>query len=124
MVKVRTGLEQGWNPESGADAEAMEACYLRAGSPWFVQSALLQNPGPPAQGGTTHHKLGPPLLITNQENALQLDLMETFPQLRLLPLMTLACVKLTHKTTQDSRSFFFPFFKRQSRDPPILLPDC
>jgi hypothetical protein len=30
--------------------------------------------------------MGPPHLITNRENALQLDLMEAFPQLKLLSL--------------------------------------
>jgi len=35
--------------------------------------------------GTTHNGLGPLSLIT-EKNALQLDLMEAFPQLRLLPL--------------------------------------
>jgi hypothetical protein len=34
--------------------------------------------------GSTHNGLGPPFLITNWENALQLDLMEAFPQGRLL----------------------------------------
>ena len=34
--------------------------------------------------GSTHNGLGPSLLITNEENALQLDLMEPFPQLRLV----------------------------------------
>jgi len=36
--------------------------------------------------GTTHNGLGPPTLITSWENALQLDLKETFPQGRLLSL--------------------------------------
>ena len=55
----------------------------------------------PAQGWSQPPKLGPFPLITNLENALHWDLMETFPQLRLLPLMILACVKLTHKISQD-----------------------
>jgi hypothetical protein len=37
----------------------------------------------PRDGTTTR---GPPHLITNCENALQLDLMEAFPQLKLLSL--------------------------------------
>ena len=32
--------------------------------------------------GTAHHGLGPPPLITNGENALELDLIKAFPQLR------------------------------------------
>ena len=53
--------------------------------------------------GTSHHALGPPALITNGENAYQLDLMETFPRRRHLPLMTPACVKLTHKASTTQR---------------------
>ena len=34
--------------------------------------------------GTTHNGLDPPPLITHRANALQLELMEAFPQLRLL----------------------------------------
>jgi hypothetical protein len=37
--------------------------------------------------GTSHNRLGPPQLITTWENVLQLDLMEAFLQLMLLPLM-------------------------------------
>jgi hypothetical protein len=39
-----------------------------------------------------------PEVGTDGENALQLDLMEAFPQLRLLSLVALACVKLAQKT--------------------------
>jgi hypothetical protein len=42
----------------------------------------------------------PPLLVTNWENALQLDLMEAFPQGRFLSVITPACAKLTHKIRQ------------------------
>jgi len=49
--------------------------------------------------GPTHNGLAPPTLITNWENALQLDLVEAFPQGR-LSVLTPACVKLTHKTSQ------------------------
>jgi hypothetical protein len=34
-------------------------------------------------------------LITNWENALQLDLVEAFPQLKVISVITPACVKLT-----------------------------
>jgi hypothetical protein len=52
----------------------------------------------PPKDGTTRKGLGPPSLITNWENALQLDLMKPFPQGQVLSLfLTLACVKLTHK---------------------------
>jgi hypothetical protein len=47
-----------------------------------------------------NHGLGPPTLIINGENALQLALKEAFLQLRLLPVWGLTCVKLTRKTSQ------------------------
>jgi hypothetical protein len=34
-------LKQGSNLEAGADAEAMEGCYLLACSPWLAQPAFL-----------------------------------------------------------------------------------
>lgn len=49
---------------------------------WLAWSALLQNLGPPAQGGTTHNGLGPSPSVTNLKNVLQLDLMEAFFQLK------------------------------------------
>jgi hypothetical protein len=45
--KVRTGTHAG--KEAGADAEAMERCYLLACFPWLAHLALLQNPRLPAQ---------------------------------------------------------------------------
>jgi hypothetical protein len=37
--EVRTGTQAG--EEAGADAEAMEGCYLQAYFPWLAQPALL-----------------------------------------------------------------------------------
>jgi hypothetical protein len=37
--EVRTGTQAG--QEAGADAEAMEGCYLLACFPWLAQPALL-----------------------------------------------------------------------------------
>jgi hypothetical protein len=37
--EVRTGIQAG--QEAGADAEAMEGCYLLACFPWLAQPALL-----------------------------------------------------------------------------------
>jgi hypothetical protein len=54
---------------------------------WFASHGLLSLLS--YRIGTMYHGLGLPpsfSLITNLENALQLDLMETFPQLRVLPL--------------------------------------
>lgn len=60
-----------------ADAEAMKGKLL---SPWFSQPTFYstQDQQPRDNG------LGPPTLNTNRENALELDLIEPFPQLRLL----------------------------------------
>jgi len=46
--EVRTETQVG--KEAGADAEAMEGCFLLAWFPWLAQLALLENPRPPAQG--------------------------------------------------------------------------
>ena len=62
-------LNLGWNLEAGADAEAMEgATYCLAslgllGLPYRTQDYQCRD-------GTTHNGLDPPLLITNEENAL------------------------------------------------------
>jgi hypothetical protein len=40
--KVRTGTQGG--QEAGADAEAMEGCFLLACFPWLAQIAYLKNP--------------------------------------------------------------------------------
>jgi hypothetical protein len=76
--KVGTETEAG--QEAGADAEAMEGCYLLACSACILIELKTTSPGmaPPT--------MGPPLLITNLENAQQLDLMEALPQLKLLSL--------------------------------------
>jgi hypothetical protein len=97
LKEVRTGTQAG--QEAGADAEAMEGCYLLVCFSWLAQLAFFnrtQDYQP--RNGTNHN--GPSHLITNWENALQLDLMEAFPQGRLLSVITPACVKLTHKTSQ------------------------
>ena len=54
ITKVRTGSQAG--QEAGADAEAMEGCYLLTCFPWLAQLVLLQNPRLPAQGW--HHSQG------------------------------------------------------------------
>jgi hypothetical protein len=66
IIKSKSGQEfkQGRNLQAGADAEATEQCYLLAYSLWLAQPAFLQNPGPPAWGGT-HNGLGPHPSITN-----------------------------------------------------------
>ena len=68
---------------------------------WLISHDLIslfsfktQNHQP--RNGHTHNGLGPPPLITNSKNALQLDLMEAFfsinvPSLQITP----ACIKLT-----------------------------
>jgi hypothetical protein len=89
--EVRTGTQAG--QEAGADAEAMEGCYLLACLLWLAQPAFLQNPRLPAQRWS--HPQG--ALITNWENALQLDLMEEFPQLKLLSLWYLQLCQVDTK---------------------------
>jgi hypothetical protein len=58
---------------------------------WLASSVLLNLLSSRTQDyqprdGTTHNGMGLPTLIMNLENALQLDLMEAFPQGRLLSL--------------------------------------
>jgi hypothetical protein len=38
-MEIRTGTQAG--QEAGADAEAMEGCFLLASFPWLAQLALL-----------------------------------------------------------------------------------
>jgi hypothetical protein len=47
LKEVGTGIQAG--QKAGADAEAMEGCFLLACFPCFAQPALLQNPRLPAQ---------------------------------------------------------------------------
>ena len=47
--EVRAGTKQGGKLEAGADAEATEHCLLTCSS-LLDQPALLEKPGPPAQG--------------------------------------------------------------------------
>ena len=58
--------------------------------------------------GTTHNGLGPPPLITNKENALQLDLMEAFSQLRFPPFRYCSLCQVDIKlTSTDSRMTYW-----------------
>jgi len=61
--EVRTGTQAG--QKAGADAEAMEGCFLLACSPWLAQLVFLENPRPPAQGPYHSQRAGPSPLITN-----------------------------------------------------------
>lgn len=65
-----------------------------------AQPTFLQHTGPQPRDTTTRDGLGPPTLNTNRENALQPDLIKTFPQLRLLLLMILLYARLIHKTNK------------------------
>jgi hypothetical protein len=78
--EVRTGTQAG--QEAEADAEAMEGYSLLACFPWLAQPAFFWNKT--TNPGMAQPTTGPLPLITNRENALQLDLMEAFPQLKLL----------------------------------------
>jgi len=61
--EVRTGTQAG--QEAGADAEAMEGCYLLACSPWLAQLASYRTKDHQPRDSTTHNGLGPPPSITN-----------------------------------------------------------
>ena len=52
LKEVRTGTQAG--QEAGADAEAMEGCYLLACFPWLVQLSYRARDYQP-RDGTTHH---------------------------------------------------------------------
>lgn len=64
-------------------------------------AAVLDKPGPPAQGGPTHTTLGSVTSITNQENALQTPPQTVgwkyFLNWGFSFQMTLGCVKLTEE---------------------------
>jgi hypothetical protein len=80
--EVRTGTQAGQG--AGADAEAMEGCSLLACFPCLP--SLLSYRTKTTSPEMVPPTRGPSPLITNWENALQLDLMEAFPQLKLLSL--------------------------------------
>ena len=90
-------LTQGRILEAGADTEDA-AFWLTAHSLLSLLFYRIQDHQP--RDGTTHHRLCSPSLITSWENALQLDLMEAFPQLRLLSLWWLQPVSSWHKISQ------------------------
>jgi hypothetical protein len=90
--EVRTGTQAG--QETGADAEAMEECYLLA------CSACSRVDPKTTSLGMAPPTMCPSHLITNWENAPQLDLMEALPQGRLLSLWELQLVSSWHKTSQ------------------------
>jgi hypothetical protein len=79
-------LTQGRNLESGADAEAMEGCSLLACFPGVLSLLSYRTQKYQPRDNNTHNGLSRPTLITNWQNALQLDLKEACPQRRLLSL--------------------------------------
>ena len=70
-------LKQG-GQKAGADAVVMEGSSLLAASPGLLGLLSYRAQDYQPRDGTTHNGLGPPHLITNWENALQLDFMEAF----------------------------------------------
>jgi len=97
-----------------------DAAYWLA-SPGLLSLLSYRTQDHQPRDGTTHNGLGPPPLITNRANALQLGLMEAFPQLRLFSLITPACVKLTHKTSQHKCLLWFFFFCDNSMSLLVLV---
>jgi hypothetical protein len=80
--EVMTGTQAG--QEAGADAEAMEGCSLLACLlPLACSACSLIEPKTTSPEMVSPTR-GPSPLITNWENALQLDLMKALPQLQLL----------------------------------------
>jgi hypothetical protein len=100
LSEVRAGTQTG--QESGG------RCWCRGHGRMLLTDLLLLSClvwfliEPRTRDGTSHHGLNPTSLIINWEHALQMDLMEAFPQLRVLPLWWQACVNLTHKTIQHT----------------------
>jgi hypothetical protein len=80
--------------EARADTEAIKGYFLWACFPWLAQPTFFRTKDYQPRDATTHNGLGLSPLITNRENDLQLLFMEAFSQLRILPLMTGAGVKL------------------------------
>ena len=78
--------KQGRILESGADAEAMRMLLDWLASPGLLTLPPYRIQDHQLRDSPAYQGLGPPPLTTNWENAFQLDLMESFPQLRLLPL--------------------------------------
>ena len=91
--------DRGRNLEVGADAEAMEGCYLLAFFPWLAQPALLQKPRLPTQRWS-HPQGAFPLDHYLRKCLTAVSHGGTFPTEAPFSVITLACVKLTHKTSQ------------------------
>ena len=66
--------------------EAVATALKHIASPGLLSLLSYRTQDYHPRDGTTHNGLGPAPLITNWENALQMDLMEAFFQLRLLSL--------------------------------------
>lgn len=74
------------NLEVGADTGSRSHAANWLASPGLFSLLSYRTLKHQPSDGTTHNELDSPSLITNLENALQLDLIESFPQLSLLPL--------------------------------------
>ena len=92
-VRTRTGQDPGG--ESWCRGHGGVLAYWLASPDWLNSPCRTWHHLP--RESATHYGLDPPPLITNWENAFQMDPLEAFPQVRLLPLWWLACFKLTHK---------------------------
>ena len=99
----KSGLElkEGRKLEAGVHAEAMEgaASWLAPHGLHSLLSYRTQDHQP--RECISHNGLCLSPLITNWENALRLDRMKAFSQLRLLPLWWLWIVSSWHKTSQN-----------------------
>ena len=80
------------NLKEGDDAEAVDVAAYCLALYGLLSTLSHRTQHHQMWDGTTHNGLGPTLLITNLENALQLDLMEAFPQVKLLSILQLQLV--------------------------------
>ena len=85
-MKSGQELKQGRNLKAGADAEAMERAAYWLASTGLLSLLSYRTQDHQPRDGTTHNGLGPLTSVTNEEDALWLNLMETFSQLRFPPL--------------------------------------
>ena len=82
MEEGRTGAQKGQEPGARSRCRGHGGLLLTS----LFSLLFYRTQDHQLRDGTNHHGLGLPPLITDWENALQLDLMEAFSQQRLLPL--------------------------------------
>jgi hypothetical protein len=97
--EVRTGIHTGQEPGGRNWCRGHGGMLLTGLLPLACSACSFIEPKTTSPG-MKPPKMGPPLLINNQENVLQLDLMGATSPVQAPFFITPACVKLTHKTSQ------------------------